>query len=355
MAHATAILFLTASIGVVHGLLLGGYTLTKRSKSPPDLYFGGLLLVLSVRIGKSIIYYFDPNISKMVLQVGLSACVLIGPFFAFFVQARIDNEAKVGKMQVIVISGLLLFVTVVGWLFPYQSHPEVWNERIVGVIYGVWLLFFLLGMKRSWPLLRQLGSPKKLDARQKYLLGVVAGTSFITATYQFAYHVSGFTYIWGALIFTFSFYFLAIREFLLVRTSGRVRTKKPSRPDKADRASFQKIETLIEQQKLYRNPKLQLKDLALAADMSPHHLSRLLNEVYAHGFSQYVNEKRVAEAQRLIGHADHLSLEGIGYEAGFNSKSAFFSTFKKMTGRTPAQYKHERDSREKPADMRPTL
>ncbi len=354
MAYTTAILFLIASLGVIHGLLLGGYTLAKKAKLPADLYFGGLLLVLSIRIGKSIIYYFDPTISKMVLQVGLSACIFVGPFFAFFVEAKMNNEAKVGTLQVIILSGLLLTL-IAGWLFPYQNYPDWWNHHFVAVIYSVWLLFFALGVKRSWPLLRQLSSLKKLDASQKYLLGVIAGTSFITATYQFAYHISGFTYIWGALIFTFSFYFLAIREFLLVRKAGRVRAKKPSRPDEADRASFQKIEMLIGQQKLYRNPKLQLKDLALAVDMSPHHLSRLLNAVYPHGFSQYVNEKRVVEAQRLMSHTDHLSLEGIGYEAGFNSKSAFFSIFKKTTGQTPAQYKREGYKHKKPMDRRPTL
>ena len=355
MAYVTAILFLTASIGVVHGLLLGGYTLTKKAKVPADLYFGGLLLVLSIRIGKSIVYYFDPTISKVVLQMGLSACIFIGPLFAFYVRAKMDKASRVGKPQKIIVGGLLLFVVVVGWLFPYQSHPDVWNEQIIIVIYGVWLLFFLLGIKRSWPLLQQLSRPKKFDASQKYLLGVVVGMSFITATYQFAYHVSGFTYLWGALIFTFSFYFLAIREFLLARELRRVRAKKSFQTEEVDQVSFQKIEMLITQQKLYRNPKLQLKDLASAAGVSSHYLSRLLNEVYPHGFSQYVNEKRVAEAQQLMSHADHLSLEGIGYEAGFNSKSAFFRIFKKTTGRTPAQYKHERDSCEKSAEMRPTL
>ena len=47
----------------------------------------------------------------------------------------------------------------------------------------------------------------------------------------------------------------------------------------------------------------------------------------------------MAEAKDLIKSRDELSLEGIGYEAGFNSKSAFFEAFKKVTGQTPAAFK----------------
>ena len=355
MGYATAVLFLLASLGVIHGLLLSGYTLLKKSRVPATLYFGGLLLALSIRIGKSIVYYFDPSVSKIVLQIGLSACLFIGPLFAFYVQASMNSTSRVGKVQKMTLGGLLLLAMVVGGLFPYSSHPDWWNDRFVLVIYCIWLLFFLWGVQQGWPLLRQLGKKKKLAARQKHLLGVMAGMTFITAMYQFAYHVSGFTYLWGALFFTFSFYYLAIREFRLVQRSTRGRIKKPTRTNGDDQASFQAIEMLMERQQLHKNPKLQLNDLASAASVPSHHLSRLLNEVYPHGFSQYVNEKRIAEAQQLMEHADHLSLEGIGYEAGFNSKSSFFGTFKKMTGQTPAQYKRERCAKEKTANMRPTL
>ena len=35
----------------------------------------------------------------------------------------------------------------------------------------------------------------------------------------------------------------------------------------------------------------------------------------------------------------HLTLLGIAYESGFNSKSTFNRIFKEMTGKSPAEYK----------------
>ncbi|PTT07202.1 DNA-binding protein, partial [Flavobacterium sp. HMWF030] len=38
---------------------------------------------------------------------------------------------------------------------------------------------------------------------------------------------------------------------------------------------------------------------------------------------------------------DKLTLESVGYDVGFNSKSTFFSAFKKHTGTTPLNYQQQ--------------
>ena len=102
---------------------------------------------------------------------------------------------------------------------------------------------------------------------------------------------------------------------------------------------FQVIETVMHQKKLHKKAALKLKDLASHTELNPHLLSRVLNEAYPHGFATYVNEKRIEEAKYLLRTNTNFTLEGIGYEAGFNSKSSFYATFKKLTGCTPAAYK----------------
>lgn len=56
-----------------------------------------------------------------------------------------------------------------------------------------------------------------------------------------------------------------------------------------------------------------------------------------------MNGCRVKEAKRLLvdQKLEHLSILGIGLEAGFNSKTTFNTTFKKFTGLTPTAYKNQ--------------
>jgi AraC-like DNA-binding protein len=60
-------------------------------------------------------------------------------------------------------------------------------------------------------------------------------------------------------------------------------------------------------------------------------------------FFDFVNEYRVQEAKRLLcsPQSDHLSILGIALDAGFNSKSAFYTAFGKYAGITPSEYRKQ--------------
>ncbi|WP_373493157.1 helix-turn-helix domain-containing protein, partial [Aquiflexum sp.] len=60
-------------------------------------------------------------------------------------------------------------------------------------------------------------------------------------------------------------------------------------------------------------------------------------------FFELVNGYRVEESKNLMmdEKLNHLSMIGIAFEAGFSSKTAFNTAFKKHTGMTPSQFKKE--------------
>lgn len=62
-------------------------------------------------------------------------------------------------------------------------------------------------------------------------------------------------------------------------------------------------------------------------------------------FNNYINSYRVALAKQILksSKASTLSIEGIGVESGFRSKTTFYSAFKKNVNMTPAQYKNSKD------------
>lgn len=98
---------------------------------------------------------------------------------------------------------------------------------------------------------------------------------------------------------------------------------------------------LMQTQKIYLNPKLTLKDIADALHLHPKRLSQVINENFNQNFFNYVNAYRVAEFKERVGDKknDHYTLLSIGLDCGFSTKSSFNSTFKKLCGVTPSEYK----------------
>ncbi|GAA4780761.1 hypothetical protein GCM10023231_04900 [Olivibacter ginsenosidimutans] len=93
-------------------------------------------------------------------------------------------------------------------------------------------------------------------------------------------------------------------------------------------------------EKLYLDPSLTLSVLSAKTGISTHELSYVLNNGLGKNFYQFINELRTEEAKLLLLSKDtkHLDLLGIAIRAGFNSKTTFYTTFKKATNLTPKEY-----------------
>lgn len=102
-----------------------------------------------------------------------------------------------------------------------------------------------------------------------------------------------------------------------------------------------RLESLMKTEELYKNPNLKLSDLATKMNISAHQLSQLLNDNLEKSFSTYINEYRINEACERILTDTNLKIEEIGYEVGFNSKSTFFTTFKRIKNTTPLLYREK--------------
>jgi AraC-like DNA-binding protein len=328
-----------ASLGVVNGFILSFFLMFKKQNTWSNVYFGGLLMALSIRIGKSVFVFFSDSVDRLILQIGLSACIFIGPLFYLYVKALKVEYGTSLKLDLSILIFLLLAIVTIGIIYPYRTFPDTWNHQIIYWIYGVWAVGIIFGLYESRLLLKKFINRKQdLSEKEKFILAIILAVLFITCTFQFSMFINGFTYIWGALIFTFTFYYLAIRAFI---NKENIVPKPKSAPIPNGPALLKELDQIMEKEKLYINPKFKLEDLARFTGMSKHDLSKLLNEEYEYGFNNYINSFRIREAKSLIQKRQDLSLEGIGYESGFNSKSSFFATFKKMVHCTPAQFKKQ--------------
>ena len=117
------------------------------------------------------------------------------------------------------------------------------------------------------------------------------------------------------------------------------------KPDKMEPLK-ERLETYMREAKPYLNNDLTLNDLSKAMDLPTYQVSQIINEGFQKTFFDLVNEHRVEEAIDKIGREEyaHLSLLGIAFECGFNSKSGFYKVFKKATGVSPSAYKQGKRS-----------
>lgn len=101
--------------------------------------------------------------------------------------------------------------------------------------------------------------------------------------------------------------------------------------------------THIKEHQPYLDPELSLRSLAAQIDIHPNQLSWLLNENMGKNFNEFVNHYRVEAFKALSKDPKkaHLTLIGMAYECGFNSKTVFNTYFKKETGLTPKQFLKE--------------
>lgn len=105
---------------------------------------------------------------------------------------------------------------------------------------------------------------------------------------------------------------------------------------------YQKLKSLIENEKLYLDMDLSMSTLAQKMNLSNGYLSQIINQKEGVNFYDYINKYRVeAVTQKLLDPASsHLSIYGIAMDCGFKSKSTFNLVFKKVTGLTPTAYKN---------------
>ncbi|UYV36801.1 helix-turn-helix transcriptional regulator [Rhodobacteraceae bacterium D3-12] len=99
-----------------------------------------------------------------------------------------------------------------------------------------------------------------------------------------------------------------------------------------------RLERRMVEGQLWRDHGLNLRGLASEIAIAPIHLSEVLNTKLGMSFYDYVNQCRIREACELLIQTDETIIE-ISETVGFNSKSTFNASFKKVTDRTPSQWR----------------
>ncbi len=96
----------------------------------------------------------------------------------------------------------------------------------------------------------------------------------------------------------------------------------------------------MEREHPYLDPEINITKLSRMLDVRPEYLSEVLNDKLGQNFFDFINRYRIEafKTQCISETNKHLSIVGIAYSCGFNSKASFYRAFKKFEGKTPIAY-----------------
>ena len=314
-----------------------------KQKRVQNFWFGLLVLFLSIRIGKSVYRIFIPKeeIDLLIMQFGLSACFLIGISLFYYIKSSIENSKNISSFSKIHFYILLSIILIVGILNPYRINQEFWNW-FVWVIYSSWGVYLLASTYLLKDVFIKLFSKTKKNTTSEYwLIAVLIANVLIFTAYIIGYY---HFYLVGTITFSVVFYGLLIffiskknRDTIFQNIPEKYASKKIDTKEAIH--LIEQLNEVMKNEQLYKNSNVKLIDIAKKLNISTHQLSQLLNDNLGKSFALFVNEFRVEEAKEILSKNNQYTLEAIGFESGFSSKSTFYATFKKLVGKTPAEYK----------------
>ncbi len=125
----------------------------------------------------------------------------------------------------------------------------------------------------------------------------------------------------------------------------RPNSKPPANPapllDENQTESYSKALTrALEEEQIWLDPNLSLKNLAAKLELHPNKLSWLINSNFGQNYNRLINGYRVREFQKQVldSNTSKFSFLGLAYASGFNSKTSFHNAFKQLTGLSPGDW-----------------
>ena len=172
------------------------------------------------------------------------------------------------------------------------------------------------------------------------LLFIIVKISFKgdTGDYFIGIYVSVIFLITTTRVMNDSAYFNRSTSFMDI-SIGKYR--KSSLTEKSKQKILDNIILELETRHYFSANLASLSELAKKIGESPHHVSQVINEKLNQSFFELLASYRIEEAKRILSDnkKDNLTIEEISEMVGYNSKTAFNNAFKKLTGKTPSEFR----------------
>lgn len=361
--------------GLVYGILFLQRSVHRESNS--DKWLGIFLLLCSLYVTPWTVgfagWYNHQPYRDILFYVPFQHLFLMGPVVYLYVKSLLNPTFKFENKHYIHFIPALLYLLFCGvvastdllvlkryYFLENQSDPDFdsWYQ-ILGFV--SMLAYFILAL-RHYNTYRKLvvqivSYADKMMFRwvQRFLIAFVIMLCFRLGFYVFQLFVP-FSYLYDWYYFTIFaviMYYIAVAGYANT-TESKMKVEnevfnEPFLEKKENDKSLSEevlsewksklLTELVENQR-FEDPELSLSELAQNLTVTPVFLSKIINEGFRQNFNDFINLYRVEAVKKkiLAGEAEKITLLGLAYDCGFNSKATFNRAFKKATNLSPKEF-----------------
>ncbi|MBD3291142.1 helix-turn-helix domain-containing protein [candidate division KSB1 bacterium] len=372
MAHSFNFVTIVLLLGASQGVFLAFLLFNKPGNKTANRFLALLMISYSAFIAESSISG-TPLAMKFPHLLGLAAGVifLVPPLHYLYARSLISSDFTFSKKQLLHFIPFISFYLY--YLFPYYlksgaykithietialegSPPDLvffnWVVIFQGIIYMGMTLRLL--KKHSLNIKDNFSSIEKINLnwlRNITVMTIILWSLGLVIEFLQLFDLALSVDVLVALataILIYAMGYLGLRQPEIFSGNTEIKDLKKYERSGLTKTKAQelheKLVHLMETKKPFTDSNLKLNQLAKMISTTPNYLSQVINEERQQNFFDFVNWYRIEEAKKLIKDASdqQSTLLSIAYEVGFNSKSAFNTSFKKHTQRTPSQYRKD--------------
>lgn len=346
--------------GIVQGVFLAVILYRRKSGNRfANLYLSVLLAAFSLNIIHTtfIREFFAEHIPHG-FTVYEPFQLLIGPLIFLYARSLINPRIKPGKKDLIHFLPFLiyLFLSIPIYLLTRQPLNQAFlSGQLNPIIWAAIILYLLVYMIQTGRLihahdkviLAQFSSTEKINLQWvRYFLVfflIITIVNFILLFWMI--HGDPYPYFFKILSLTFSIgvYTLGYKGLTQPVISTQPAASKYEKSGLSQTQAEESMKSLLnymEEEKPYLDPELNLTTLSDMTKIPRNILSQIINELLRKNFYDFINQYRIEEFQRRASDPKNRNLKilSLAFDSGFNSKPAFNSVFKKLTGTTPSAH-----------------
>ena len=361
------------TIGVFTSLFFFVLLLNKKNRSLPDGILAAWMLVIGIHLSSTYLYiqgYWDTY--PHLIGITVPFPFFYGSMLYLYVAKSIKNDSRLRRKDYLHFLPIALSYM---YMFPFYFFYTAEEKRMVdrgeiddsGTFSNVMVVAFIVSaiayavyafrlLNRHKSMIEENFSNTEninLNWLRGFIWGIIA--IFITVTIVLVSRdIIGITYPFTPEIIFYSMIVFAIlalgyygikhenifTDSVIVELNEKSKGSYKRSTLKEDMAKqkHEALSQLMTDEKPYLETNLTLNSLAEQLEITPHHLSQIINQFEGQNFNDFVNKYRVEEFIVRAQKDPHFSFLALALDSGFNSKSTFNSVFRKHKGVTPSQF-----------------